>query len=181
MMSVMAPPAIRRALGAEVDEIEAVIGAANAGFEPIVPADFFRSYLASAMDVQGRMVVSTVLVADVGGRIVGTVTVFDDANEEGFPIAFPAGTAGLRATAVHPDAQGHGIGRALVEACVDRARRAGAARIGLHTAPFMTAAISLYERTGFVRSPDHDFPATDYFPSAPRADLLAMAFLRSLA
>lgn len=181
MMTVMAPPTVRRALGAEVDEIEAVIRAANAVFEPVLPADFFRSYLDSALDVRGRMAVSTVLVAEVDGAIVGTVTAFDDANDEGMPIAFPPGTAGLRATAVHPDVQGHGIGRTLVDACTERARRSGALRIGLHTAPFMTAAISLYERSGFRRAPDHDFPATDFFPSAPRADLVAMAFVRSLA
>lgn len=96
--------------------------------------------------------------------------------------AFPAGTAGLRATAVpSPDSQGHGIGRALVEACADRARRAGADRIGLHTAPFMTAATALYERSGFRRSSGYDFAATDFFASAPRADLLAMGYVRSLA
>lgn len=181
MMTVMAPPTVRRALGAEVDEIEDVIRAANAAFEPVLPVDFFHSYLASALDVRGRMAVSTVLVAEVEGRIVGTVTAFDDANDEGMPIAFPPGTAGLRATAVRPDAQGRGIGAALVEACAERARRFGALRIGLHTAPFMTAAIHLYERSGFVRAPAHDFPATDFFPSAPRADLVAMAFVRSLA
>lgn len=181
MMTVMTPPTVRRALVAEVEVIQAVIRAANALFEPIVPADFFRSYLASSVDVRGRMAVSTVLVAEVDGRIVGTVTAFDDANDEGMPVAFPSGTAGLRVTAVHPDAQGHGIGTALVDACADRARRSGAVRIGLHTAPFMTAAVSLYERSGFRRAPHRDFPATDFFPSAPRADLVAMAFLRSLA
>lgn len=180
MMSVMAPPTVRRALGAEIEEIQAVIRAANAVFEPVLPAALFHSYLSSALDVRGRMAVSTVLVAEAGGRIVGTVTVFEDANDEGMPTTFPAGTAGLRATAVHPDAQGHGIGRALVEACADRARRDGAARIGLHTAQFMTAAVSLYERSGFRRTPEYDFPAADFFRSTPRSDLVAMGFVRPL-
>lgn len=45
----------------------------------------------------------------------------------------------------------------------------------------MTAAVGLYRRSGLQRAPDYDFPATDFFPGTPRGDLLAMAFLRSLA
>ena len=45
----------------------------------------------------------------------------------------------------------------------------------------MTAALALYERSGFRRAQHYDFPATDFFPSTHRADLIAMALIRSLA
>lgn len=179
-MLTMAQAVVRRGLRAEEDEIRAVIKAANAPFASAVPADFYASYLASAMDVRGRLDVATVLVVEQDERIVGTVTYFADAGDEGIPTRFPDQTAGLRATAVHPDVQGHGLGRALVDACVERARLDGAASIALHTATFMRTAVGLYQRAGFRRDERFDFPATAFFPSRPSADLTAMAFVHDL-
>ena len=56
-----------------------------------------------------------------------------------------------------PDARGEGIGQALVDECVRRARRMGAAELGLHTSGSLRAAIRMYERMGFVRAPERDF------------------------
>jgi GNAT superfamily N-acetyltransferase len=177
----MAPATIRRGLSVEADEIRAVILAANAPFEAILPRDFFRAYLASALDVEGRLAQgAAILVAETAGGLVGTVTHFPDANDEGMPVTLPRGTGGLRATAVHPDHQGFGIGRALVEACAARAISHGARSLALHTAPFMTAAMALYARAGFVRVPELDFAATSFFESRPQEGLEAMAYVRGL-
>ena len=179
-MLAMAQAVVRRGLRAEEDEIRAVIQAANAPFEWAVPADFYGAYLASAMDVLGRMDVAAVLVIEQAERIVGTVTYFADAGDEGMPTRFPTQAAGLRATAVHPDAQGHGLGRSLVDACLERARLDGATSLALHTAPFMLSAVGLYQRAGFRRDERFDFPATAFFPSRPSADLPAMAYIHDL-
>ena len=56
--------------------------------------------------------------------------------------------------AVLPEHRGSGIGRLLVEGCVERARRDQAPSIGLGTRPVMEAARRLYERLGFRRRPD---------------------------
>lgn len=180
MMSAVAPAIVRRGLRSELEDIQAVIRSANAPFATVAPADFFASYLASAVDVLGRMDAGTVLVAERAGRIIGSVTVFADANDEGMPVRLPPGTAGLRATAVHPDAQGHGVGHALVEACVLQARDDGARTLALHTAPFMRSAIALYERSGFRRVPAFDYPATAFFPGEPRNDLIAIGYVLDL-
>ncbi len=58
--------------------------------------------------------------------------------------------------AVSPDAQGRGVGRALVEACIERARRDGKARLSLLTTANMAPAHRLYERLGFRRTPESD-------------------------
>jgi ribosomal protein S18 acetylase RimI-like enzyme len=63
----------------------------------------------------------------------------------------------LRLLAVAGDARGQGVGQALVDECVRRARRMGAAELGLHTSASMAAARRMYLRMGFVRAPDHDF------------------------
>ena len=53
-----------------------------------------------------------------------------------------------------------GIGRALLEACLERARAAGAPVLCLHTAEFMAAAVSIYQAAGFRRDPAYDFDVT---------------------
>jgi len=75
--------------------------------------------------------------------------------------------------AVEPAARGRGIGAALVGACLARARSAGLARIGLYTQPAMLAAQRLYDRLGFRRSPDRDWPVPD-------SDLTLLAYTLEL-
>ena len=58
---------------------------------------------------------------------------------------------------VAPDARGRGVGRALVEACVERARVAGRSAVAITTEAAWTDARRLYERHGFRRDPERDF------------------------
>jgi GNAT superfamily N-acetyltransferase len=179
-MQTMIPTHIRPATGADVERIRTVIARANEPLRHEVAPALFDAYLSSVLDVEGRMLGGEVLAAEIDGRIVGTVTYFADANEEGVKAAFAPLTAGIRATAVDPDAQGKGIGRALVEACIERATAAGARAIALHTASFMVAAVAVYERTGFRRSPASDLPWSSFFDISGDADAEAIAFVRSI-
>ncbi|MEO6471099.1 MAG: GNAT family N-acetyltransferase [Aeromicrobium sp.] len=63
----------------------------------------------------------------------------------------------FRTLAVAPSARGRGTGRALVEFCLDRARRDGLTEVVLCSLPEMTPAHTLYESLGFVRRPDLDW------------------------
>ena len=49
-----------------------------------------------------------------------------------------------------------GVGRALVEACLDQARAAGMREVLLSSLPQMAAAHALYRELGFVRAPELD-------------------------
>ena len=62
----------------------------------------------------------------------------------------------FRLLAVHPDARGGGVGEALVQACIHRAKQEGAKGLVLWTQPTMPAAHRLYERLGFLRAPERD-------------------------
>jgi len=98
-------------------------------------------------------------------RIVGTI-MFQAWPQAGEIVAGPH-EAEIRALAVRPLAQGSGVGRALVQAVIERAAKAGVTHLVLSTAPEMRAAHRIYERAGFARLPDRDWSP------APGALLLA--------
>lgn len=104
---------------------------------------------------------SAVLVAELDGRLAGTVTFVLPGDREWEHRREPAGDAGFRILAVAPWAEGRGVGRALVEACLERARRAGAHRMVITSMAWMGRAHRLYEARGFVYRPDLDvrFPS----------------------
>ncbi|WP_201778018.1 GNAT family N-acetyltransferase [Jiangella alkaliphila] len=66
--------------------------------------------------------------------------------------------------AVDPATRGRGVGAALVQACLDLARQHGDATLVLSSLPTMHTAHRLYERLGFVRTPERDFEPIPDFP-----------------
>jgi ribosomal protein S18 acetylase RimI-like enzyme len=62
----------------------------------------------------------------------------------------PDGAAELKRLYVRPSARGAGLGRALTEAAVARARERGYAVVRLDTLPGMEAARGIYASLGFV-------------------------------
>lgn len=102
---------------------------------------------------------SQVWVAVADDVLLGTVT-FTDRDDPNFEDD-GHGDCGFRMLGVAPDAQGRGVGRALVGACIDAAVGAGRDRLAIYSLEWMTAAHRLYGAMGFVRRPDRDvmFPA----------------------
>jgi GNAT superfamily N-acetyltransferase len=99
---------------------------------------------------------TAVLVAvDGDGVVLGTATFVLPGDRE-FEHPFHEGDAGFRMLAVDPAAQGRGVGALLIDACVERARAAGAHRIVITSMEWMTRAHAMYLRRGFVRRADLD-------------------------
>ncbi len=120
------------------------------------PGDpLWDNYFGMLADVARRAVSAIVLVAVAGGRIVGTATVELDRTIDGTEGLQP-GQANLRLLAVDPGIRGRGVGRRLVEACVQVARRAGKEVATLHTTEQMVAAQRIYRSLGFRRDPSGD-------------------------
>jgi ribosomal protein S18 acetylase RimI-like enzyme len=95
-----------------------------------------------------------VFVAEQGGTIVGAVAHVGPGRPRA--AIFPDDWSVIRMLVVAPGMRGQGIGRALVAACLRRAREVGAPAVGLHTSPVMASALRMYEAIGFVR--DRDLP-----------------------
>jgi predicted N-acetyltransferase YhbS len=134
------------------------------------------AYLAELVDVRPRFEEAEVLVAERDERIVGTITFYADVRHEGWS-NLPAGWAGFRALAVPPRIRGAGIGKALVQHCIEQTRNAGAETLGIHTIALLTDAVRLYQRLGFVRCPEFDLQAADVFPSE-NSEMVVLAFRR---
>ena len=84
------------------------------------------------------------IVAVTDGRVVGLVTLVRSAGRRAH-----AGAIGMF---VHDDFQGQGIGRRLLDACIDLAENwLGLTRIELDVFTDNVPAIALYERCGFER------------------------------
>jgi GNAT superfamily N-acetyltransferase len=99
------------------------------------------------------------IVAEHEGTILGTVLLYPAGTVvsavNGAPVrrTWPE----VRLLAVAPAERGRGIGAALMQECVRRAREAGAEVLTLHTTDMMQAAMRLYVRMGFARAPELDF------------------------
>jgi ribosomal protein S18 acetylase RimI-like enzyme len=150
---------IRDAREDELGAVSALMQAAYVPYFEDVPAeqhDVIDGYLQDIGDVWSRLGDAELIVAEDDGRPVGAVTFFPDGTraENG---GWPHGWAGIRLLAVVPQARRRGIGRALTEECLRRARVKGVPAVGLHTTDFMAVAKGMYERMGFERVPEHDF------------------------
>lgn len=155
------PPRVR-VRGMRRDEAARVGELTLAGYDAY--GDIEGDYRTELRDPTRRVDGSTsVLVAEVEGRVAGTVT-FVLPHDEGWEgRAEPDGDAMFRVLAVDPTVEGAGAGRALVDACVQRAGELGCRRIIIVSMAWMDRAHRLYERLGFQRRHDLDvrFPAGD--------------------
>ena len=99
------------------------------------------------------------VAADDNGKLLGSIDYIDDMAQYGVSgtVATIADAAGIRLLAVDDACRGQGVGKALTNFCIEHARRAGKAKIILHTTRIMQAAWAMYEGLGFVRFPEIDF------------------------
>jgi putative acetyltransferase len=92
-------------------------------------------------DPAGRIIEpgGAVFVARLGDEVVGCVGIAPE-GERVFELV---------KMAVSAEHQGHGTGRLLIRAAIDRARALGAQRITLETNSALASAVHLYETSGF--------------------------------
>lgn len=86
------------------------------------------------------------LVADPAGEVVGTAAVR----------LLEPGLGELKRMWLRPSRQGRGLGRRLMDACLDEARRLGCRALRLDTQAKLEAAVHLYRAYGFSEIPRYN-------------------------
>lgn len=119
-----------------------------------------EKYAARLRDATTRINKATVLVAEMDDRIVATVTL----ATHGSPLAEIAkpGELEVRMLAVAPDERRQGVAETLMSAAMKHAQNIGLKALVLSIEPPMSNARRLYEKLGFTRQPDRDWPVGDY-------------------
>ena len=157
---------------ARPEEYEAVGELVVAAYATLSDREANRGYEPFLRDVAGRAETAEVLVAVEDGRILGSVTFVPGPGPQAENDDPQAAT--IRMLGVAPEVRGKGIGAALVDACVQRARALGRRRVLLVTRESMQAAHRIYQRAGFRRAPELDWRPDD----AP--DLLLLGYVLEL-
>jgi GNAT superfamily N-acetyltransferase len=94
-----------------------------------------------------------ILVAELNGETVGTVGLVPGHDET---------VLELIKMSARSDLQGQGIGRALMDAAIEKARDMGASRIWLETNTKLAAALALYRKSGFRELSGDELTETPY-------------------
>lgn len=137
------------ALGHVTAEVYAVV------YPPIEEA---RKAVREMRDVTARVAEAdtTFVAVETGsGKVLGGVSFVRSGNKHA-NVARP-GEGEFRLLAVDPAARGHGVGQALVQACLDRGAELGLERVVLLTQADMLEAQRLYDRMGFKRATERDW------------------------
>ncbi|TXK77503.1 GNAT family N-acetyltransferase [Paenibacillus sp. N3.4] len=126
------------------------------GFSP----EFWENYKNSMRVLwSGEQVVDRIIAVQ-DGKLVGALLLFP-ANflleKINVKLPYPE----LRLLAVDTSARGKGVATALIRECALRAEKRGAPYLGLHTTERMASARKLYQRLGFQRVTEFDFPGED--------------------
>jgi GNAT superfamily N-acetyltransferase len=125
-------PAPRRATAADLPRVHEVIAAAYAKYRTrmdILPAPVLRDYAGPVQ--QGLLWV-------VGDPVMGLASLIPE-----------TGALLIENVAVHPDVQGTGLGRRLLEFAEQEAARHGLTRVRLYTHEVMTESQAVYARLGY--------------------------------
>jgi GNAT superfamily N-acetyltransferase len=134
---------IKRASSSDAERIAFLLKSAFGEFESLYTPEGFRATTPLAEEIARRLGEGPIWIAAEGSTIVGTVAAVDRGGE-----------VYIRSMAVLPEARGQRVGSELLAAALSYAASVGAQRVTLNTTPFLSAAIRLYEGTGFRRLPE---------------------------
>jgi ribosomal protein S18 acetylase RimI-like enzyme len=133
---------VRQATIADVAEVAALF-------------DGYRKFYRAASDIEGarRFLAerlanrqSVIILASVAAKAAGFTQLYPS-----FSSLSMAPVLVLNDLFVSPEARGHGVGRALLDAAAEYGRQVGAVRLVLQTEATNTPAQALYERAGWKR------------------------------
>jgi len=153
---------IRKALNSDyksIGQIMVDVYSELEGFPSREEQPEYYSMLANIGKFSERPATNLFIAVSSDGRVLGGVVYFSDMQYYG-----SGGTAtqernacGFRLLAVDPVARGKGVGRALMDYCLEVARKEGQIMMIIHSTKAMKVAWKMYDKIGFKRSEDLDF------------------------
>jgi N-acetylglutamate synthase-like GNAT family acetyltransferase len=130
---------VRFAAVDDAAEISRVLLEAFGSIREHYTLEAFNAVTPTAEEIETRFAEGPMWVAELDGKVVGTVSLSTEA--EGLYV---------RSMAVVPEAQGQGVARELLKSLHDHAAGTGAKRIFLYTLPFQKGAREMYEKFGYT-------------------------------
>lgn len=140
----------RLALPADTAAIRQVSILSYGQFDAVLAPEHWEKMKQSMSDpakLDSLMNTSTTFVCDAGHELAGVVFLICSGNPDDI---YPADWAYIRRLGVHPGYRGQGIGRRLMEMCIEHARANGETTLALHTSSIMPDARHLYSKLGFT-------------------------------
>lgn len=157
---------IRNAKPSEFRQLGKLMVDVYSGLEGFPKADAQPQYyktLAHIGDFTKKPHTELLVAVSPKNALLGGVLYFDDMQYygSGGKATSEKNASGFRLLAVSPTARGLGVGRALSERCIEKAREFGNKQMVIHTTEYMKVAWKMYEGLGFKRSKDLDFKQGD--------------------
>jgi len=145
---------IRLALMDDAPSISRVLLQSFIEYKSEYTPDGFAATTPTVEQIKHRQTEGPVWVALLAGTVVATVSA-----------VLQGESLYVRGMAALPSARGHRIGKLLMDSVQDFATAQECKRLFLSTTPFLSHAIELYERLGFVRTAEgpHDLFGTPLF------------------
>lgn len=145
------------------DDLESLTALLHRAYRPLLDAGLnFTATKQGVATTKQRVGEGLCFVAELGGKIVGTVTLSFGLSEWINAYYRKAGVWRFGQFAVEPDLQGHGIGKLLLEHIERHAAESGAVELALDTAIPARHLIDFYARCGYQVVDHCQWPGHSY-------------------
>lgn len=139
------------------ETIEHVILSSFIEFSENLPEEGWNDYKSNIAEAVNVSPIAYRIVAERNGEIIGSVFLYRNGLDAYGSDELQINNPVIRLLAVKPSARGLGVGKKLIQYCIDLAKQQGSETIHLHTSDMMARAVSLYEKLGFERAYDKEF------------------------
>ena len=170
---------VRLAEESDRDAVTRVLLDAYGQYETVLNGERWEHYKASIFEAIDTPNTIARFVAELEGRVVGSVFVYGSSEEAYGNPALQIHNPIIRLLGVSREARGRGVATELIRASVKLAKGAGAESLHLHTSDMMDSAIRLYERLRFERAYDKEFYVGDILVKSYRVPLAETVLLEA--
>ena len=158
---------VREAVAEEFQEVGALMVRVYSHLEGFFSVDENPAYynkLANVGELTTQPKTKLLVAVSLSGQIAGGVVYIGDMKYYGAQgtATTEEDAAGFRLLAVDPTIRDKGIGKLLINACIQLAKDEGQKQVVIHSTNAMKIAWAMYEKMGFERSQDLDFSKEDF-------------------